>query len=78
MLGKIKNGLIAVLSILATIAYALFRTEQAKRAKEKLAGEQAARKVEKKANLELVKGLEKEQEIRNEKVDTDRRNHFES
>lgn len=78
MLSKIKSWAIAGLAILATVAYALFRTEQARRAKEKLKGVQQARETERKAGEALVDGLKKEQEVRNEEVDTNRRDHFES
>ena len=49
-----------VLSIIATVLYALLKSEQAARAKEKLDGEIKARKVENNATAAMVGGLEGE------------------
>ena len=76
MIGKIKTYALAGLAILASIFYALFRSQQALRAKEKLKGQVQARKTEAKAADAMVEGLEKEREVKNAKVNTTKRDHF--
>lgn len=76
MIEKIKIYAIGALVFVATFFYALFRMEQVKRAKEKLNAIKSARETEQKATGALVTGLKKESEIRNEKIDPDKRDHF--
>jgi len=58
--GKFKTyGLIA-LSIVATVLFALFKSEQAGRAKEKLKGEIQARKTGEAANKAMIEGKNRE------------------
>ena len=76
--GKIKSYALIVVSGLLAVAYALFKSEQAARAREKLKASEAARETERKANQALNDGLQKEKEAKNAKVDVNSRTDFES
>lgn len=79
MMGKIKlYGLIA-LSLLATIFFALFKSEQAGRAKDRLKGEIQARKTGQAANEAMMGGLNDEEAANNKAADPSNtsRNGFE-
>ena len=80
MLGKLKTYGLAILGFLLAIVYALFRSEQAKRAKEKLERAQQARKIEQQATETMVDGLKREDEKVEEtkrNARSGRRDHFE-
>jgi len=76
MISTIKTWALAGLALAASIAYALFRTEQAKRAKERLEAVKQARETEKKATKAMIEGLGKEEAARHADIDTDNRTHF--
>jgi hypothetical protein len=81
ILGKLKMYGMWVLGMLLAIVYALFRTEQAKRARESLERKKAALKITQQANKAMTDGLKREGEAeRNakDKARTGDRSHFDS
>lgn len=77
MLNKIKLFLVAGLGIAAAIFYGMFQREKAGRLEDRAEAQEAKDEVEQLGVEAMVSGLEKQQEIRNEEIDTSRRDHFE-
>lgn len=75
-LGKIKTILLAVASGISLIFFAIIKSNKAKEAEEKAKRAESALKQKSASTDALVDGLQKEQEIKNEKIDTPNRNHF--
>lgn len=76
LLTKILGGLAGVMAFVALIFKSKADRAEAKRQRQAASIAKAAQKTQQKAGESLVKGLEKEQEVRDEKVDTTRRDHF--
>ena len=78
-LGTLKTWGLILLSIGAAIAFALFKNEQAGRAREKLKGEVQARKTAKAVSKAMMGGMSREQAELNEahKSDRSKRTGFE-
>ena len=75
-LGKLKTILLAIVSSISLVFLAIIKSNKAKEAEEKAKRAESSLKQKSEATDALVDGLQKEQEIRNEKVDTPNRNHF--
>ena len=73
MLSQLKTYLLAALGLVSAVFAALFYREKAKEGERA----KAAQKVQEKASDALVEGLENEQKVKNEKVDTSKRTDFE-
>jgi len=76
VISTIKTWLLGGLAVIASVLFALFRGEQAARAREKVKASEKARKTEQKASKALVDGLKKEGEA-HENIDTINRTDFE-
>lgn len=61
-----KSKLIALLGFISAVFAVLFYRERANYKEAQLEGEKAAREVENKASNEMIKGVEKENEIQND------------
>jgi len=72
MLRTIKNYLLAGLAVVTGILAALWQYQKAKFAKASLRGSEKARETEQKATDAIIKGMEKENEIKNDDT-TDRK-----
>jgi len=72
-LSTLKTWGLAIASIAVAILYALFQHEKLARASDKLKIAKAAQKQQQKASEAMVKGLENEKQVENEKVDTKNR-----
>lgn len=76
LFAAIKSRVVPFLAALAAFAFALLYRERAARAKEELKQSERDRAIEQNATDELVKGLNRENEIRNTPIDPHRRDNF--
>ena len=76
MLSQIKLYVMGGLAALATIFFALWKTTAAGRERDKLAAERKKRDIEKLGNEAAYIGLKRQQEIRDEDINTSTRDHF--
>jgi len=73
---KVKLFFAAAAGVVMAVLYGLLQREKKVRAQEKAKAEKKAREVESKGAEATVQGLEREQQVRNAKIDTTKRNHF--
>ena len=71
MLSKLKTYALAILGVLAAFAGFMWQMTRASNLKAQVKREKAARTTEKKAVTEIIDGIEKENEIKNDNT-TDR------
>lgn len=64
--GKIKIALAAAMTAAIAFLYALLQKEKRERIEDELGDEQAAREVEAQAHREMIDGMQKENQIREE------------
>ena len=76
MLNKLWGYIAAAGALVAAIFIAYFKGSQAKANEIKAETEEAAREYQNAGSEALIGGLEDEQKVKNEKVDTDKRDHF--
>lgn len=65
-----------LLAVVATFFYGMWRHTSAGRERDRIEAEEKANEVEKLGNEAAYVGLQRDQEIRNETVDTSKRDHF--
>ncbi len=76
MIVKWLASALAVCAVVASFFFGLWQQSKAARATDHAKAEKKKSEVQSKANQAMIDGLNEETEVRNEKVDTDNRDHF--
>lgn len=76
MITKWLASALGLVSIAASFFFGMWQMSQKARATDRVKAEKKKSEVQGKASDALVGGLTKEQEVRNEKDNTNRRDHF--
>ena len=75
-MGKIYAAAGIIFGVIAAIFTAWFKGGQFKENEIKAKSEETAREYQQAGSEAIIGGIEKENQVRNEKVDTDSRSHF--
>ena len=65
-----------ILAVISAVFWGLLQREKKEQAQGKVEREETAREYENAGSEALINGLEKEQQVNNETIDTSKRDHF--